>query len=145
MRNQRILLAVFLLGHLWAFVPGCTAFPATCLKETTIKVAGRDMVFTLADAEKIKLIVDRYLAEERPKLEPSVFGPGDAFIDCRGTVRMGAWILESAYSDEPELGLAFRIFTSEHFIVRQVIGLRQENGEWKVAGVGRVTSHLRSE
>ena len=80
-----------------------------CLKETTLKVANRDLIITLHDAERIKLTVEKYLAKARPKLEPSVPGPDEVFIDCRGTVRMGAWILESSsFSAEPELRLAVR-------------------------------------
>ena len=78
-----------------------TAGEDSCLKETTIKVANRDLIITVHDAERIKLTVENYLAKARPKLKPSVPGPGEVFIDCLGTVRMGAWILESSFSAEP--------------------------------------------
>lgn len=115
----------------------------SCLKETTIKVANREQIITLQDAEQIKLAVENYLAAEKPKLEPSVSGPGKVFIDCQGTVRMGEWILESSFSGRPELRLTFRILTSAHFIVRQEINLRQAEGQWKVLGSSCVTYHLR--
>ena len=115
----------------------------SCLKETTIKVANRDLIITLQDAERIKLTVENYLAKARPKLKPSVPGPGEVFIDCGGTVRMGAWILESTFSAEPELRLTFRIHNSEYLIVRREIRVRQAEGQWKVVGDGRVTYHRK--
>jgi len=116
-----------------------------CLEETTLRFAGRDQVITLQEAEEIKLVVEKYLAEEKPALEPSVIAPStEAFIDCQGTVRMGAWILEQAFSSEkPELRLSYRVLTSEHFVVRQMIFLALEDGQWKVTGEDRVTTHLR--
>ena len=119
-----------------------TAGEISCLKETTIKVANRDLIITLHDAERIKLTVEKYLAKTRPKLKPSVPGPGAVFIDCWGTVRMGAWILESSFfSAEPELRLTFRIHNSEYLIVRREIRVRQVEGQWKVVGDGSVTYH----
>lgn len=123
----------------------CLHAQAGCLKEATIQVARQDRVITLEEGERIRAVVVRYLDEEKPKLELNVFGPGEAFIDCHGTMRLGAWILESAFSDEPELNLSFRVLTNEHFLVRQVIGLKEEGGEWMVTGVGLVTAHLRPE
>lgn len=119
-----------------------TAGVDSCLKETTFKVANRDLIITLHDAERIKLTVEKYLAKARPKLKPSVPAPGEAFIDCWGTVRMGEWILESSFSAEPELRLTFRIHNSEHLIVRREIRVRQAEGQWKVVGDGRATYHL---
>ena len=58
-----------------------TAGEDSCLKETTIKVANRDLIITVHDAERIKLTVEKYLAKARPKLKPSVPGPGEVFID----------------------------------------------------------------
>jgi len=113
----------------------------SCLKQTTVKVANRDLIITLHDAEQIKLTVEKYLVKARPKLKPSVPGPGEVFIDCWGTVRMGAWILESSFSDEPELRLTFRLHNSEYLIVRREIRVRQAEGQWKVVGDGRVTYH----
>jgi hypothetical protein len=118
-----------------------TAGVDSCLKETTIKVANRDLIITLDDAERIKLTVEKYLAKARPKLKPSAPGPGEVFIDCRGTVRMGAWILESTFSAEPELRLTFRIHNSEYLIVRREIRVRQVEEQWKVVGDGRATYH----
>ena len=118
-----------------------TAGEDSCLKETTIKVANRDLVITLQDAERIKLTVEKYLAKAKPKPEPPVPGPGEVFIDCRGTVRIGEWILESSFSAEPELRLTFRIHNGVHLIVRREIRVRQAEGEWKVVGDGRVTYH----
>ena len=114
----------------------------SCLKETTIKVANRDLIITLHDAERIKLTVEKYLARARPKPKPSALGPGEVFIDCLGTVRMGAWILEpSSFSAEPELLLTFRIHNGKYLIVRREIRVRQAEGQWKVVGDGRVTYH----
>jgi hypothetical protein len=118
-----------------------TAGVGSCLKETTIKVANRDLIITLHDAERIKLAVGKYLAKARPELKPSVPGPGKVFIDCRGTVRMGAWILESSFSAEPELRLTFRIHNGEYLIVRREIRVQQAGGQWKVVGDGRATYH----
>lgn len=113
----------------------------SCMKETTLKIGKRELVITLREAEQIKLTVERYLAEEKPELEPSVSGPGAPFIDCQGTVRMGGWILESSHSVEPELHLAFSIVRSDLSRVRQEIELRHWRGHWKVTGIDRVTYH----
>jgi hypothetical protein len=114
----------------------------TCKKETTLKVANRELNITLHDAERIKLTVEKYLAKAKPKLEPTVPGPGEVFIDCWGTVRMGEWILESSiFSAEPELRLTFRIHNGEYLIVRREIRVQQAEGQWKVIGDGRVTYH----
>lgn len=111
-------------------------------QETTLKVANRDLIITLHDAERIKLTVEKYLAKTRPKLKPSVPGPDEVFIDGRGTVRMGAWILESSlFSAEPELRLTVRIHNSEYLIVRREIRVQQTEGQWKVVADGRVTYH----
>ena len=118
-----------------------SAIEDSCLKETTLKVANRDLIITLSDAERIKLTVEKYLAKARPKLKPSVPGPGEVFIDCRGTVRMGEWILESTFSAEPELRLTFRIHNGEYLIVRREIRMQQAEGQWKVVGDVRVTYH----
>jgi len=118
-----------------------SAIEDSCLKETTLKVANRDLIITLSDAERIKLTVEKYLAKARPKLKPSVPGPGEVFIDCWGTVRMGEWILESSFSAEPELRLTFRIHNGEYLIVRREIRMQQAEGQWKVVGDVRVTYH----
>ena len=114
----------------------------SCLKETTLKVANRDQIITLRDAERIKLTVENYLAKTKPKLSRSVPGPGGVFIDCLGTVRMGAWILESSlFSARPELRLTFRTHNGKHLIVRREIRVQQAEGQWKVVGDGRTTYH----
>jgi hypothetical protein len=120
---------------------GTPAGELSCLKETTLKVANRDLVITLQEAERIKLAVQKYLAKAGAKLKPSVPRPGEVFIDCQGTVRMGAWILESSFSAEPELRLTYRIHNSEFLIVRREIRLQQAEGQWKVVGDGRATYH----
>ena len=124
----------------------CQQEPSTgelsCLKQTTLKVANRDLIITLQDAERIKLAVQDYLTKLRPKQKPSVPAPGEVSIDCWGTVRMGEWILESSvFSREPELRLTIRIHNGEYLIVRREIRMRQTEGKWKVVGDGRVTYH----
>lgn len=118
-----------------------TSGEESCLKETTIKVANRDLIVTLHDAERIKLTVEKYLAKARPKIKPSLPGPGKVFIDCHGTVRMGAWILESSLSAAAELRLTFRIHNNEYLIVRREIRVQEAEGQWKVVGDGRTTYH----
>lgn len=113
----------------------------SCLKETTLKVADRELVITLHDAEQIKQTVEKYLAQAKPRPKPAVPGPGEVFIDCNGTLRLGSWLLESSFSDEPELRLTFRIHNSEYLIVRREIRMRQAEGQWKVVGEGRTTYH----
>ena len=120
-----------------------TAGEQNCLKETTFKVANRDLIITLNDAKRIKLTVEKYLAKARPKLKPSMPGPDEVFIDCPGTVRMGAWILEPTFSGEPELRLTVRIHNSEYLIVRREIRMQQTEGQWKVVGDGRATYHRK--
>lgn len=123
---------------------GTNAGIDSCLRETRLKVANRDLVITLADAERIKLTVEKYLAKTKSKTKPSVPGPGEVFIDCQGTVRMGGWILESSFSTAPELRLTVRIHNSELVIVRREIRLHQVEGEWSVVGDGRTTYHRKS-
>ena len=114
----------------------------SCLKQTTLKVANRDLIITLQDAERIKLVVQGYLTKLRPKQKPSVPAPDGVFIDCWGTVRMGEWLLESsAFSREPQLRLTIRLHNSEILIVRREIRVQQTAGEWKVVGDARVTYH----
>jgi len=115
----------------------------SCLKQTTLKVANRDLIITLQDAERIKLAVQEYLTKLRPKQKASVPAPRDEVsIDCWGTVRMGEWILESSvFSREPELRLTIRIHNSEILIVRRELRLRETDGQWKIVGDGRVTYH----
>jgi hypothetical protein len=116
-------------------------YDPNCLEKTTIQVANRDLVITRQDAERIRLTVEKYLAEKKPKLEPSVTGPGPAFIDCEGTVRMGAWILQSAHSGKQELKMTYRVRTNDLLLVQQVIELKQVAGRWKVAGIDVETFH----
>ncbi len=119
-----------------------TAGKDSCLRQTTLKVAQRDFVVTLQDAERIKLTVKDYLTHLKPQQKPSVPEPGDVSIDCWGTVRMGEWILESsAFAREPELRLTIRIHNSEILIVRKELRLQHAEGQWKVVGEARVTYH----
>jgi hypothetical protein len=108
----------------------------------TIRVAGRDRVFPFDELRRIHRAVERYLAEEKPRMDPSVIPPGEMFIDCRGRAKMGAWILESVYSSEPELQLSFRVHTGEGLIVRQNIGLEEVDGRWRATGTGLEFAHL---
>jgi hypothetical protein len=118
-----------------------TAEELNCRDRATLPVAGREEEFTRDDAEAIRREVARYLVEDKPPLEPGVFPPGEAFIDCRGTIRMGAWILESASSAEPELRLTLRVATTDYFIVRQIVALRRVEGRWRATGADRETWH----
>jgi len=51
-------------------------------------------------------------------------------------------ILEAEYSAGPELQLTFRIHTGEGLIVRQIIGLRLEDGRWRATSTDIETAHL---
>lgn len=112
-----------------------------CVKTAKLKVGGHERVITLVEANKVKSAVDRYWPEAKPKMDPHVFAPGEPFIDCFGTIRMGLWILETARSDEPELRLTYRIVTNDLLMLRQVISLKQVNGRWKAMDVGTETFH----
>ena len=70
-----------------------------------------------------------------------MYAPGEVFIDCQGTARMGAWILESAYAADPELRLTFRVHTGEGLIVRQIIRLQWVGGGWRATGTDIATAH----
>lgn len=107
----------------------------------TIRVANQDRVFSFDELKEIRREVVRYLAEEKPEMDPAVIPPGEAFIDCWGTARMGAWILESAYTAAPELRLTFRVHTGESLLVRQNIRLELVDGQWKATGAGLETAH----
>ncbi|HSS19623.1 MAG TPA: hypothetical protein VLL54_06085 [Pyrinomonadaceae bacterium] len=150
MRSKSILLVC--LAVLWCAAPlramgrqnkaeGTTAAELSCLQKTTIKVANHEVVITMHDAEQIKLTVAKYLA--KPKQKSSVPGPGEVFIDCEGTVRMGEWILESTVANAPELRLTFREHNGEYLIVRREIRLQQTDGGWKVVGDGHTTYHRK--
>ncbi|HVR99589.1 MAG TPA: hypothetical protein VMW27_23395 [Thermoanaerobaculia bacterium] len=119
------------------------AFKCDHLQEATVKYGNSDLLITLPDAELIKQAVEEYLAKEKTKLDPSVTGPGEVFITCDGKVRMGAWLLESSSSDEPELHLTFLIPTGANFRIYEVVSLRQVERQWQVEGVGRRTAHLK--
>ncbi|MGH2689557.1 MAG: hypothetical protein ACRDKW_12215, partial [Actinomycetota bacterium] len=108
----------------------------------TLRVAESDLFLPLDELELIRREVERYLAEEDPELDASVFGPGEAFVDCQGVPRMGAWILEAG-SARGELSLTFRIHTSNVAIVRQVVALERRGEAWRATGTSREISHLR--
>jgi hypothetical protein len=107
----------------------------------TIRVAGRDRVFPFEELRGIRREAVRYLAEEDPALEPGVLDPGEVSIDCWGTARMGAWILESAHSAEPALHLTYRVHTGDAGIVRQVIRLEPAGDSWRATGTDVETAH----
>ena len=67
--------------------------------------------------------------------------PTEAFIDCQGTVRLGAWILEPGSG--PELRLTYRIATTKLNIVRQELRLGRVGKGWQVLGNAEVIHHLR--
>ena len=134
---------IALCGLLLAALAGAQPAEPDCLKEAKLRIPGHDEAVTLEEAEEIRKVVEEYLEEEKPALEPSVIRPGKAFVDCWGTIRLGAWILESGSSEKPELDLTFRVETNERFVVRQVVGLELVEGRWKVTGVGVQTAHLR--
>lgn len=108
----------------------------------TLRAGESDLFLPLDELERIRREVERYLAEEKPEMDASVFGPGEAFVDCQGVPRMGAWILEAGTA-EGELRLAFRIHTGDAVIVRQVIGLERRGEAWRATGTSRVIAHLR--
>ena len=112
-----------------------------CREQTTLSLAGATRVITLNDAQRIKTVLETYLDKVKPKLDPPVTPPGDPFIDCEGTVRLGAWILEQSYSDPRELRLTYRAVTNDFFIVRQEARLLPVKNSWKIAGISRVTYH----
>jgi len=133
---------IVVLAMLIGMTPAMAAdYDPNCLEKTIIRVANRDLVITRKDAERIRLTVEKYLAEKKPKLELSVTGPGPAFIDCQGTVRMGAWILQSAHSEKPELKMIYRVHTNDLLLVQQVIELKQVAGRWTVTGIDVETWH----
>jgi hypothetical protein len=112
-----------------------------CREQATLPLGGATRVITLDDARRIKTVLETYLATAKPKLDPPVTPPGDAFIDCEGTVRLGAWILERSYSAPRELRLTYRAVTNDLFIVRQEARLVPVKNGWKIAGIHRVTYH----
>jgi hypothetical protein len=112
-----------------------------CRAQTTLPLAGATRVITRNDAQRIKTVLETYLAKAKPELDPPVTPPGDPFIDCEGTVRLGRWILERSYSDPRELRLTYRAVTNDLFIVRQEARLVPVKNGWKIAGISRVTYH----
>ncbi len=113
----------------------------TGIGAVTIRVANRDREFRFEELRQIRREVERYLAAEDPELEPSVIPPDELFIDCQGTARMGAWILESTYTEDPELRLTFRVHTGEGLIVRQIIHLELVDGRWRATDTGLEKAH----
>jgi hypothetical protein len=112
-----------------------------CRDQATLPLAGATRVITLDDARRMKSVLETYLAKTKPALDPPVRPPGDPFIDCEGTVRLGAWILEQSYSAPRELRLTYRAVTNELFIVRQEARLVPVKNGWKIGGISRVTYH----
>jgi hypothetical protein len=151
---ERLRPAAWLAALLWLAAPALAQTEARqglvwgwneakCSRTATISVARTDRVITLEEGNQIKREVEKYFAEAKPTLEPGVPPPGEVYANCQGRMWLGGWLLESAFSDQPELNLSFRVLTNEHFIVRQVVLLREVEGRWQVVRVGRVTAHLR--
>jgi hypothetical protein len=111
--------------------------PATCLESTTLN----GMTIALADAERIGVVAERYLAEESSStasLPPLTY----VVIDCHGTVRLGAWILE-ATSTQSEVRLSYRVETTAVSILREEMTIQRVGNDWKVLRMGRAIHHFR--
>lgn len=152
MTAERLRPAAWLAALLWIAAPALAQIEASqglvwgwneaeCPRIATISVARTDRVITLEEGNQIKREVERHFAEAKPTLEPGVPPPGEVYVTCQGSMWLGGWLLESAFSDKPELNLAFRVLTNEHFIVRQMVLLREVEGRWQVVSVGRSTYH----
>ena len=110
------------------------------MQKTTITLPDGDVTITLEDAQRIKAAVEEYLAAERPPLDKSVTAPENASIDCEGTVRMGAWILQSSLSPS-ELDLTFPIMITESVRVYAAIRIKHVGTNWKALRTERITAH----
>jgi hypothetical protein len=108
-----------------------------CLQMTKLKLAKRDLIVTLHDAERIRIAAREYLLRQssKPKELLSLLEP--ASIDCTGVVRMGSWILEPSLDDESQLALSFRESINEMMMVRQIIRIRSVKGQWQAFDLQR--------
>lgn len=109
----------------------------TCMQQTTY---GGGLVITMEDARKIRAALDRYLPTVKKELQKEVVGPGDPFIDCWGTVRMGIWLLERP-SEGSELHAIFPVLHNDNLRIDQTVVLRRAGEGWEASGVGLRTAH----
>ena len=147
--NHTVLLAVLILGAAGA----CSSSRPTqamnqdlrvetCMQTTTLVYSDGVMHLSLDDARSIKTAVDEYLAAEKPQMDERILRPGEPFIDCHGTIRLGAWILNRSTSG-PDLSLAYLIEMNEIVRVQQEIRVERVAGRWKAVSNGQVIHHLR--
>src|SRR5262249_20898926 len=107
-----------------------------CLQMTRLKLPTTDVVVTLRDAERIRIAARQYLLGASPRFKEPLRLLGPAYIDCHGVVRMGAWILEPSLEDS-ELALSFPESMNEMMMVRQIIRIRNVNGQWRADDIHR--------
>lgn len=114
----------------------------SCMEPTVIQFGDRDIVLTLEDGKQILAATLKFLEEEDPPLDKEVLRPGEPFIDCEGTMRFMAWVLEGTDdNDPPALRLAYRTVDSEHMIVREEIEIQRDGNEWKAVNRSEVLYH----
>jgi hypothetical protein len=93
---------------------------------------------TLAEAEQIRVVSERYLLA-KPELAELPL-PESPAIDQWGTMRLGVWILDS---DGGELRLAHRTGETNVSMVRQELLLARTGGGWEVVSNAQVIYHRR--
>ena len=97
-----------------------------------------EVTITVDDARAIRTSVEELLRTSG--IPDPVPPPGEPFIDCEGTVRMSAWILEDG---TPDLRLAYVIADTELVRVRQHVRIAPVEGKWKAVSTARVIYHKR--
>jgi len=140
--NRKSLLPIALLSIAsFACSTARSDIPETCMHQTTLKLGDGDLVVTLPEAQRIRAAVQQFLIAEKPRMEESILWPGEPFIDCEGTVRMGAWILEP--SGDSGLRLTYRVATTHSNIVREEIQINHVGERWEAVSRGQVIHHLK--
>ena len=114
----------------------------SCWETAIIRFGDKDIVLTLEDGKQIRAAALKFLETEDPPLEKEVLRPGEPFIDCEGTMRLMAWILEGDDdNDPPALRLTHRVVDNEHMIVREEIEIQRDGSEWKAVNRSEVLYH----
>ena len=110
------------------------------MEKTTIDLGKEVVTITLQDAQQIRAAANKYLVKNKSKFDKQVTPPGDPFIDCEGTVRMGVWMLEQSFSD-PELQLTYLIAWNQWARFGEYIRIKRVAGRWKAVGKGDFSAH----
>jgi hypothetical protein len=106
-------------------------------RQTVYEIGDREIVLTLDDARQMREALRSYSADHRHELRE--FGveeePGEARIDSTGSIRIGAWLLDTD-DDQLVLGRRVRTTSPAGYSYRLVAQLeRISGGRWTVSDI----------